>query len=132
MRYHTRKIVKPEDLNPNNTLFGGRVLEWIDEEAALYSVIQLENKRVVTKFMSEINFVSSAVQGDIVEIGMDVVKFGKSSLILKCEVRNKLTRKTIIKVENITMVNLGSDGKPAPHGKTEIEFVKDRLNQQST
>ena len=132
MRYHTRKIVKPEDLNPNNTLFGGRVLEWIDEEAALYSVIQLENKRVVTKFMSEINFVSSAVQGDIVEIGMDVVKFGKSSLILKCEVRNKLTRKTIIKVENITMVNLGSDGKPAPHGKTEIEFVKDRLNQQSS
>ncbi|MAQ76440.1 MAG: acyl-CoA thioesterase [Aquimarina sp.] len=132
MRYHTRKIVKPEDLNPNNTLFGGRVLEWIDEEAALYSVIQLENKRVVTKFMSEINFVSSAVQGDIVEIGMDVVKFGKSSLILKCEVRNKLTRKTIIKVENITMVNLGPDGKPAPHGKTEIEFVKDRLNQQSS
>ena len=132
MRYHTRKIVKPEDLNPNNTLFGGRVLEWIDEEAALYSVIQLENKRVVTKFMSEINFVSSAVQGDIVEIGMDVVKFGKSSLILKCEVRNKLTRKTIIKVENITMVNLGSDGKPAPHGKTEIEFVKDRLNQHSS
>ena len=129
MRYHTRKIVKPEDLNPNNTLFGGRVLEWIDEEAALYSVIQLENKRVVTKFMSEINFVSSAVQGDIVEIGMDVVKFGKSSLILKCEVRNKLTRKTIIKVENITMVNLGPDGKPAAHGKTEIEFVKDRLNQ---
>ena len=132
MRYHTRKIVKPEDLNPNNTLFGGRVLEWIDEEAALYSVIQLENKRVVTKFMSEINFVSSAVQGDIIEIGMDVVKFGKSSLILKCEVRNKLTRKTIIKVENITMVNLGPDGKPAPHGKTEIEFVKDRLNQQSS
>ena len=72
--------------------------------------------------------------GDIedVEIGMDVVKFGKSSLILKCEVRNKLTRKTIIKVENITMVNLGPDGKPAPHGKTEIEFVKDRLNQQSS
>ena len=131
MRYHTRKIVKPEDLNPNNTLFGGRVLEWIDEEAALYSVIQLENKRVVTNFMSEINFISSAVQGDIVEIGMDVVKFGKSSLILKCEVRNKLTRKTIIKVENITMVNLGPDGKPAPHGKTELEFVKDRLNQQS-
>ncbi len=47
MRYHTRKMVKPEDLNSNNTLFGGRVLEWIDEEAALYAMIQLENKRVV-------------------------------------------------------------------------------------
>ena len=131
MRYHTRKLVKPEDLNPNNTLFGGRMLEWIDEEAALYAVIQLESKRVVTKFMSEINFVSSAVQGDIVEIGTDVVKFGKTSLVLTCEVRNKLTRKTIIKVDKITMVNLGEDGKPAPHGKTKIEYVKDRLSSKN-
>ena len=129
MRYHTRKVVKPGDLNPNETLFGGRLLEWIDEEAALYGVIQLENKRVVTKFMSEINFVSSAVQGDIIEIGMDVVKFGQTSLILKCTVRNKLTRKTIIHVENITMVNLDENGKPTPHGKTKIEYVKDRLAQ---
>lgn len=127
MRYHTRKIVKPGDLNPNNTLFGGRLLEWIDEEAALYAGIQLENRRIVTKFMSEINFVSSAQQGDIIEIGIDVVKFGTSSLVLKCEVRNKLTRKTIIRVENITMVNLDEQGRPAPHGKTKIEFVKDRL-----
>ncbi len=127
MRYHTRKIVKPGDLNPNNTLFGGRLLEWIDEEAALYAGIQLENRRVVTKFMSEINFVSSAQQGDIVEIGIDVAKFGTSSLVLKCEVRNKLTRKTIIRVENITMVNLDERGRPAPHGKTKIEYVKDRL-----
>ena len=36
MRFHTRKWVKPEDLNPNGTLFGGRLLAWIDEEAALY------------------------------------------------------------------------------------------------
>ncbi|UZO79937.1 acyl-CoA thioesterase [Aquimarina sp. ERC-38] len=129
MRYHTRKLVKPGDLNPNETLFGGRMLEWIDEEAALYAVIQLENRRIVTKYMSEINFVSSAVQGDIIEIGMDVVKFGKSSLVLKCEVRNKLTRKTIIKVDNIIMVNLNEQGKPAPHGKTKIEYVKDRLSQ---
>jgi acyl-CoA hydrolase len=35
MRFHTRKWVKLEDLNPNNSLFGGRLLQWIDEEAAL-------------------------------------------------------------------------------------------------
>ncbi|QDO94987.1 acyl-CoA thioesterase [Formosa sediminum] len=127
MRFHTRKWVKPEDLNANGTLFGGRLLAWIDEEAALYSIIQLENSRVVTKYMSEINFMSSAKQGDIVEIGIAVEKFGKSSLTLKCEVRNKMTRETIIRVDNIIMVNLGEDGKSKPHGKTEIEFVKDRL-----
>lgn len=128
MRFHTRKWIKPEDLNPNQTLFGGRLLAWIDEEAALYVTIQLENKRVVTKYMNEINFVSSAQQGDIIEIGIEVIKFGKSSITLACEVRNKMTRKTIIKIDEIVMVNLDENGKPTPHGKTKIEFVKDRLN----
>jgi acyl-CoA thioesterase YciA len=127
MRFHTRKWVKPEDLNPNGTLFGGKLLAWIDEELALYSIIQLENTRIVTKHMSEINFRSSAKQGDIIEIGIDVVKFGFSSLTLKCEARNIMTRETIITIESITMVSLGTDGKPQPHGKTEIEFIRDRL-----
>ena len=129
MRCHTRKWVKPEDLNANGTLFGGKLLAWIDEEAALYSIVQLENTKVVTKFMSEINFMSAAKQGDIVEIGLDVVQFGKSSLVLKCEVRNMMTREKIITIDNITMVNLGEDGKPKPHGKTQIEFIEDRLKK---
>jgi len=127
MNFHTRKWVKPEDLNPNGTLFGGRLLQWIDEEAALYAIIQLENQKVVTKFMSEINFNSSAKTGDIIEIGLEPVKFGKTSLTLRCEVRNKMTWKNIISIERIVMVNLGPDGKPAPHGKTQLEYVKDRI-----
>lgn len=129
MRFHTRKWIRPQDLNPNETLFGGRLLEWIDEEAALYACIQLENKRVVTKYINEINFVSSAKQGDVIEIGIDVVSFGKSSLTLACEVRNKMTRQSIIKIDQIIMVNLNEDGLPSPHGKTKIEFVKDRLGE---
>lgn len=129
MNYHTRKWVKPEDLNPNHSLFGGRLLQWIDEEAALYAIIQLENTKVVTKFISEINFVSSAKQGDIIEIGIEAVHFGNSSVTLRCDVRNKMTHQTIITVDKIVMVNLDADGNPAPHGKTQIEFVKDRLSR---
>ena len=127
MRFHTRKWVKPEDLNPNGTLFGGKLLAWLDEELALYTIIQLENSRIVTKHMSEINFRSSARQGDIIEIGIDVVKFGRSSIELKCEARNMMTRETIITIDSTTMVNLGDDGKPKSHGKTAIEYVKDRM-----
>ena len=129
MRFHTRKWIKPEDLNANGTLFGGKLLAWIDEEAALYAIVQLENAKVVTKYMSEINFTSAAKQGDIIEIGIDVVKFGRSSLVLKCEVRNMMTRATIITIENITMVNLGDDEKPKSHGKTQIEFIDDRIKK---
>lgn len=129
MRFHTRKWVKPEDLNPNGTLFGGRLLQWVDEEAALYAIVQLENKKVVTKYISDINFNDASHQGDIVEIGIDVVKFGRTSLTLRCEVRNMMTRRIIFSIDNITMVNLDSSGKPAPHGKTRVEFVADRLGE---
>ena len=129
MRFHTRKWVKPEDLNPNGTLFGGRLLEWIDEEAALYAIIQLENSKIVTKYISEIDFKSSARKGDVIEIGIEVVKFGQASLTLACEVRNKMTRETIIAISNIVLVNLDESGKPKAHGKTEVEFVKNRLDE---
>ena len=49
MNFHTRKWIKPEDLNPNGSLFGGSLLKWIDEEAAIYAICQLENSNVVTK-----------------------------------------------------------------------------------
>ncbi|TAI48768.1 acyl-CoA thioesterase [Flagellimonas allohymeniacidonis] len=127
MRFHTRKWVKPEDLNANGTLFGGKVLAWIDEEAALYSIVQLESKKVVTKYISEINFMSNASKGDIVEIGIEVVKFGNTSITLNCEVRNKMTHESIVTVDNIIMVNLDEKGNPTPHGKTKVEYVKDRL-----
>ena len=129
MRFHTRKWIKPEDLNANGTLFGGRLLEWIDEEAALYAIIQLENPRTVTKLISEIDFVSSAKQGDIIEIGIEPVKFGNSSLTLRCKVRNKMTRKTIITIDKIIMVSMDEHGKPKAHGQTEVEYVRDRLSE---
>ncbi|GAB2772232.1 hotdog domain-containing protein [Rhabdobacter roseus] len=127
MNFHTRKWVKPEDLNPNQSLFGGRLLQWIDEEAALYAIIQLDNPHVVTKFISEINFISAPKQGDIIEIGIMATAFGTTSLTMKCEVRNKLNRQSILTIDKLVFVNLDRDGNPVPHGKSAITYVKDRF-----
>jgi acyl-CoA hydrolase len=129
MNFHTRKWVKPEDLNPNGTLFGGSLLRWIDEEAAIYAIVQLGNQRVVTKYISEINFVSASRQGDIIELGITASEFGRTSITLTCEVRNKITRKSILTVDKLVFVNLGEDGLPAPHGRTEIRYIKDQFEQ---
>ena len=80
--------------------------------------------------MSEINFINTADQGDIVEIGIEVVRFGTSSLTLKCEARNKMNRETIATVDQLILVNLDGNGKPKPHGKTRVEYVRDRLGQE--
>lgn len=126
LRFHTRKWVKPEDLNPNNTLFGGSLLKWIDEEAVIYAIVQLDNPHVVTKLISEVNFITAPVQGDIIELGFTATGFGKTSITLTCQVRNKLTREPILSIEKLVFVNLGTDGKPAPHGKTEITLGSER------
>ena len=117
MIYRTRKLIKPEDLNPRGTLFGGRVLQWIDEEAAIYAICQLNSANIVTKAMSEINFVTTAKVGDVIEFGMDLVKIGTTSITIACDVRNKKTKQSIIKIDKIVFVLLDEEGKPKPHGK---------------
>ncbi|KUG61844.1 acyl-CoA thioesterase [Kocuria rosea subsp. polaris] len=127
MTFRTRKWVKPEDLNANGTLFGGSLLRWIDEEAAIYAIVQLGNRRAVTKYMSEINFVSSAEQGDIIEMGLTATAFGRTSLTMRAQVRNMITRDLILSIDKIVFVNLDPEGRPVPHGYTEITYDRDRI-----
>lgn len=127
MNFHTRKWVKPEDLNAHGTLFGGSLLRWIDEEAAIYAILQTGNRRAVTKLISEINFVSSAVQGDMIEMGLKATRFGRTSVTMRCEVRNMLTRRLILSIEKIVFVSVDENGRPVPHGYTDITYRRDRI-----
>ena len=129
MNFHTRKWVRPEDLNANGTLFGGSLLKWIDEEATIYAILQLGNRRVVTKLISEINFVASAIEGDLVEMGLVATKFGTTSITMRAEVRNMVTRKSILTVERIVFVGLDQHGRPVPHGYSEVTSDRDRIPQ---
>ena len=115
MKYRTRKLVKPSDLNPRGTLFGGRLLEWIDEESAIFAICQIGSPNIVTKAMSEVNFIQTAKLGDIVEFGMELVSIGNTSVTLTCNVRCKTTKETIIRIERIVFVLVDEQGRPTPH-----------------
>ncbi|MAZ58418.1 MAG: acyl-CoA thioesterase [Flavobacteriales bacterium] len=117
MQFRTRKLVKPEDLNTGGSLFGGQLLRWIDEEAAIYAMCQLDNQKVTTKFMSEIDFISPAKTGDVIEIGLELIKMGITSITFRCEARVKQTEKTIITIDKIVFVNLNKELRPTPHNK---------------
>jgi acyl-CoA hydrolase len=127
--FRTRKWVRPEDLNANETLFGGSLLRWIDEEATIYAIIQLGNQNVVTKYMSEIDFVSSSRQGEVIEMGLRATAFGRTSLTMRAEVRNMITRHRVLVIEKIVFVNLDAGGLPAPHGYHEITYDRDRITR---
>jgi len=115
MRFLTRKLVQPGDLNANNTLFGGRCLAWIDEEAAIYAGIEMRHKRVVTKSISAINFIAPAFQGDIIEIGIALKKVGKTSITLEVQVRDLTTQRTIVNIDEMVFVSVDETGRPIKH-----------------
>ncbi|SDJ11842.1 Acyl-CoA hydrolase [Ferrimonas sediminum] len=116
MKYYSRRVVKPEDLNPAQRLFGGRLLAWIDEEAGIFASCQMSSRRLVTKCISEINFVSPGELGDIIEFGLELADQGRTSVTVRCQVRNKLTARVIVSIDKMVFVNLNEQGRPAPHG----------------
>ncbi|WP_158968328.1 acyl-CoA thioesterase [Paraglaciecola sp. L3A3] len=128
MRFLSRRLVMPYDLNYANSLFGGRVLQWIDEESAIYAICQLETNVLVTKHIGAVSFEAPAMQGDVVEFGFLTKKVGRTSITVTCLVRNKITKKTICLADDIVFVQLNpSTREPEAHGKTmEILDLKDK------
>jgi acyl-CoA thioesterase YciA len=117
MKYTTRKLVMSGDLNTNNSLFGGRALAWIDEAAAIHALEELHHpKCIVTKHMSNLDFMAPGKLGDIIEIGTETAKIGTTSITVSCVLRNMTTQKEIVKVDEVVFVNVNEDGKPVAHG----------------
>ncbi len=130
MRFLSRRLVMPEDLNYANSLFGGRALEWIDEEAAIYAICQLETRSLVTKHIGEISFEAPALQGDVVEFGLVTKSVGRTSITVTCLVRNKATKKTICLADDIVFVHVDPNTRqPVPHGKT-MEVLEDQTKEE--
>ncbi|MDC3266523.1 acyl-CoA thioesterase [bacterium] len=115
MRFLTRKLVQPGDLNANGTLFGGRLLAWVDEEAAIFAGIETRHKKVVTKRVSEIDFVAPARQGDIVEIGVRLKKVGITSITLEVQVRDLTNQSIIVEIDEMVFVCVDETGRPVKH-----------------
>ncbi|MFT5235608.1 MAG: acyl-CoA hydrolase [Shewanella sp.] len=116
MKYYSRRFIKPEHLNPANLLFGGQLLSWIDEEAAIFAGCQMKTQQLVTKLISEINFMTPGRQGDVIEFGLELVSAGSSSITVRCEVRSKVSHLPIVIINKMVFVNVDEKGLPAPHG----------------
>lgn len=119
--FYGRRLVQTGNLNHNNTLFGGTMMSWIDEEVFIYAICQLGNKddmTLVTAKFGEINFRSSAAKGNIIEFGMKTTNLGRTSITVDVLVRNKTTHKIICEVHDVTFVCVDKETmKPVPHGK---------------
>lgn len=123
MKFYSRHWVKHEDLNGGNGLFGGRLLAWIDEEAAIFAGCQMGSPHLVTKYIGAIDFQSPARVGDVIEFGLEVAHCGTTSLTVRCLVRNKHTHLTVVDVREIVFVSVDEQGRPIAHRRGMREAV---------
>lgn len=84
-------VMMPRDLNPANTIFGGVLLSYIDQAAAIgarHEINQLHGKAplLVTVAMDKIEFKKPVLVGDVVSFRTRRVKLGRTSITIHVDV----------------------------------------------
>jgi acyl-CoA thioesterase YciA len=112
-----RVIMMPKDTNAHGTIFGGVILSYIDQAAAV------EARRhgatfIVTVAMREVVFHQPVYVGDLVSFYTRLVRIGRTSTTVAVEVFSQSSegRDKRVKVTEaeVTFVNLDENRKPVP------------------
>ena len=118
-----REMVMPGDTNPHGTIFGGKIMSWIDIAAAMCAERHCENP-VVTVHIDDIDFISPIKVGQHVVIKASINYAGNSSMIIGVKVlsENPYTQETKITTKAyLTFVALDEYGKPLSVPKVRPE-----------
>ena len=81
----TIEIVFPEDSNHFQSLFGGRLLAWMDK-ASYYAAFRYSGFPSVTASVESLDFSYSPKVGDVLDIIARVIHTGHSSMVIKVDV----------------------------------------------
>ncbi len=111
----TVHIVRPNHLNSAGRLFGGILMQWIDEVAAL-SAKRHTHKNVVTVSVDNLRFLKGAYQNDVIVIIGRVTYTGRTSMEVEVDsfVESLDGDRTHINHAYFTMVALDEEDRPTP------------------
>ena len=127
--------IKHNDLGFNNTLFGGKLLYWIDGDAVAYAMEICDTPRMVTVRMDECVWQKPAGPSHIIKIYAEVKEFGRSSVTLKVEARRHNVyngRQQVVLSTDIKFVRVDEDGESVPISEKVKEKYAKRLNKTET
>jgi len=109
-----REMVMPFHTNPQNTVFGGTVMSWIDIAAAMVAARHC-GRPVVTAHISDIDFIAPVKMGYHVLIQASLNYVGRTSMIVGVRVtsENPQTGESRITTKAyLTFVALDDQGRP--------------------
>ena len=82
------KLVMPEDLNHHGYLFGGRMLQWVDEYAYIAASLDFPNCNLVTVALDHVEFHKSVLQGTVLRFHVQQTRVGTTSVQYSVDVYN--------------------------------------------
>ncbi|WP_425452309.1 acyl-CoA thioesterase [Paenibacillus sambharensis] len=126
------QLIFPEDTNHHGTMFGGKVMEYIDKIAAIAG-LRHARRQVVTASSDSLDFLAPIRLGEVIQLEAFVTWTHRSSMeiYVKVEAENMYTgdRQTMV-TSFLTFVALDEQGKPAavpavvPETEEEIQLHK--------
>ncbi len=129
----TVDTVFPNQTNPVGSVFGGRLLQLMDVNAAV-ACSRFCRQVVVTASTEPIDFRAPIHVGEIVEVKSRVAWTGTTSMIVRCEVHgeNPLTgERRLCTIGHLNFVALGADGKPTPVPRLRVESDTERRHWET-
>lgn len=111
------KLVMPEHTNQFGFLFGGYLLQWIDETAWMAASLDFPGRRFVTIGMNHVEFRKSAHGGAMLRIEITPFHQGRTSITYHAQVFSREMGTDIdieIFVTEITFVNVDQGGQKCP------------------
>ena len=123
----TRHTVMYPDCNTTNKLFGGRLMQWIDEAAGMYVRCQMQRELVVTGHLDQLSFKRATDLAEIIEIYCKVLRFGRTSLKIAVVVTNLDPRRPSERRKKLqtqmVWVAVDEEGRPAEYAKGSASSV---------
>ncbi len=105
-------LVRPEHLNHHGFLFGGRLLEWLDEQGYIAAIsLCWPQANLVTVGIDRVEFKVSVAQGEIIHFKSCVVHVGRTSITAYTLVNRHPQGEEIFSAYT-TFVARGADGRP--------------------
>ena len=105
--------VRPEHLNGAGRLFGGKLMEWIDEIAGLVA-IRHSQSQVVTASVDNLRFIRGAYQNDLLVLIGKISYVGNTSMEIRVDtyIEDLDGMRIPINRAYLTLVALNDDGVP--------------------
>ena len=113
-RLEFRYLVCAPNLNAHGTLHGGELLRWIDESAGMHAR-KLTRRVCVTRFIDNVNFISTARAGDIINIVTTLEGVGSTSLTFPVDTKEEISNRKVASIGRVVFVSIDEQGQPVPH-----------------